>query len=94
MKKAIKGLDTLMSTKEICPGLKLEKLEIQNNNFEILHMAISLMGTIHALELTRSVLICILMGGDWHDGYLKTEVSQALMTRKISDERCPGGHTY
>ena len=29
MKKAIKGLDTLMSTKEICPGLKLEKLEIQ-----------------------------------------------------------------
>ena len=54
-------------------------------------MAISLMGIIHALELTRSVPICILMGDDLHDGYLKTEVSQALMTRKISDDAMPEG---
>ena len=49
------------------------------------------MGVTHALEVTRAVLMCISMGDDWHDGYLKAEMSQALMTTKISNDAMPEG---
>ena len=49
------------------------------------------MGVTHALEVARAVPIFTLMGGDWHDGYLKGEVLQALVTMKISDDAMPEG---